>query len=74
MQTNSSNLIEVFNQYHLLTIVVAFAVIGVLSVIGMAIMFLFRIGEEVVTAYYKFKANCRAARNAYNQMTNEDQP
>lgn len=67
MLTNPSTLVETFDQYHLVTTVIVFAIIGFLSVLGMAVLFFFRVTEEVVTAYYRFRANIRTARKEFGE-------
>lgn len=58
------NIVEVFDRFHLFTVFLLFVAVGTLSMLGMSLLFLFRIVEEVVVAYYKLCAKCKAARNS----------
>lgn len=60
--SSTASLVELFDRYHLLSILMVFVFVGTLSVLGYALMFLFKIVEEVVTAFFKMCAACKAAR------------
>jgi hypothetical protein len=59
--STAPGLVEVFDHFHLFTIIILFALVGLLSMLGMSLLFLFRIVEEVVVGYYRMCANCKAA-------------
>ena len=60
--TTLSSVAHIFDHVHLYTILFVFLAVGTLSMLGMFVLFSFRVAEEIVLGYYRLRDKFNAGR------------